>query len=163
MEREDEILEIALFGAGCFWGVEETFRQTPGVISTEVGYSGGHLENPTYKQVCTGLTGHVEVVKVVFNPNIVAYDDLLKVFWENHDPTQLNRQGPDTGFQYRSVIFYTNENQKISAEKSKIARGASGKHRRPIVTAIEPAKPFYPAEDYHQKYLMKRGLASCHI
>jgi peptide-methionine (S)-S-oxide reductase len=155
--------EIALFGAGCFWGVEATFRQIPGVLSTRAGYAGGTVANPTYEQVCTDRTGHAEVVEVTFDPTRVTYDDLLRVFWENHDPTTLNRQGPDTGTQYRSAIFYTTPAQEIAARASRAARDASGKHRRPIVTAIEPAPPFYPAEEYHQRYLEKRGLSSCHI
>ena len=163
MENHEGQFEVAIFGAGCFWGVEEVFRTTDGVISTEVGFSGGHTESPTYKQVCMDTTGHAEVVRVVFDPAQVDYEALLNVFWENHDPTQLNRQGPDVGAQYRSVIFYTVDGQKVVAEKSKMARNASGKHRRPIVTSIEPAKPFFAAEDYHQQYLLKRGLSSCHL
>jgi peptide-methionine (S)-S-oxide reductase len=155
--------ETALFGAGCFWGVEAAFRQIPGVISTRAGYTGGTVPNPTYKQVCSDRTGHAETVEVVYDPTRVSYDDLLKVFWENHDPTTLNRQGPDVGSQYRSVIFYTSPAQQAAATASRDALQASGRHRRPIVTAIEPARPFYPAEDYHQQYLEKRGLASCHI
>jgi peptide-methionine (S)-S-oxide reductase len=155
--------EAALFGAGCFWGVEATFRQVPGVLGTRVGYAGGSTKDPTYEQVCTDRTGHAEVVEVTYDPKRVTYDELLRVFWENHDPTTLNRQGPDVGTQYRSVIFYTTPAQERTAIASRAARDASGAHRRPIVTVIEPAPPFFEAEDYHQRYLEKRGLASCHI
>lgn len=156
-------METATFGAGCFWGVEAAFRQIPGVKSTAVGYMGGVTENPTYEQVCTDRTGHAEIVQVEFDPSAVAYDDLLNVFWENHDPTQLNRQGPDHGSQYRTVIFYHSPEQKAAAEASKIALEASGRFRKPIVTEIVPAATFNRAEEYHQQYLEKRGLASCHI
>lgn len=155
--------EVALFGAGCFWGVEATFRQLRGVLGTRVGYAGGTTARPTYEQVCTNRTGHAEVVEVTFDPARVTYDALLQVFWENHDPTTLNRQGPDVGTQYRSVIFYTTPAQQTAAAASRAAREASGQYRRPIVTAIEAAPPFYEAEEYHQQYLEKRGLASCHI
>lgn len=155
--------KLATFGAGCFWGVEETFRQVPGVINTSVGYSGGNKENPTYEDVCSDQTGHVEVVQIEYNPDQVAYEQLLNIFWENHNPTEVNRQGPDIGTQYRSVIFYHNDEQKNIAEKSKAALDASGKWSRPIATSIEPAKNFYKAEEYHQRYLEKRGLGSCHI
>jgi peptide-methionine (S)-S-oxide reductase len=155
--------EKATFGAGCFWGVEATFRQIPGVKATAVGYMGGTLRNPTYQDVCTDRTGHAEVVQVEFEPGEVSYDELLKVFWENHDPTQLNRQGPDVGTQYRSVIFYHSPEQKASAEISKEERQRSGAYTRPIVTQIVPATEFWRAEEYHQQYLEKRGLASCHI
>ena len=153
----------ATFGAGCFWGVEAAYRQIPGVTSTAVGYLGGTLENPTYHDVCTGRTGHAEVVQVEYDPSRLTYDDLLTVFWENHDPTTLNRQGPDVGTQYRSAIFYHDEEQKEAAIKSKEERDRSGRYRRPIVTEITPATEFYMAEDYHQQYLEKRGLSSCHI
>jgi peptide-methionine (S)-S-oxide reductase len=155
--------EKATFGAGCFWGVEAAYRQIPGVLTTTVGYLGGTLENPTYYDVCTGRTGHAEVVQVEYDPSRVTYDDLLTVFWENHDPTTLNRQGPDVGTQYRSAIFYHNDEQKAAAEASKEERDRSGRYRRPIVTEITPATAFYKAEDYHQQYLEKRGLSSCHI
>jgi peptide-methionine (S)-S-oxide reductase len=155
--------ETALFGAGCFWGVEATFRQLPGVLSTRAGYSGGTVANPTYEQVCSDRTGHAETVEVIYDPARVTYEQLLRIFWDNHDPTTLNRQGPDFGSQYRSVIFYTSPAQRDLAVASLAARQASGQYRRPIVTAIEPARTFYPAEDYHQQYLEKRGLASCHI
>ena len=153
----------ATFGAGCFWGVEAAYRQIPGVLSTAVGYLGGTLENPTYDDVCTGRTGHAEVVQVEYDPSRLTYDDLLTVFWENHDPTTLNRQGPDVGTQYRSAIFYHDDEQKEAAIKSKEERDRSGRYRRPIVTEITPATEFYMAEDYHQQYLEKRGLSSCHI
>jgi peptide-methionine (S)-S-oxide reductase len=153
----------ATFGAGCFWGVEAAFRQVPGVTATRVGYTGGKTENPSYWDVCSHTTGHAEVVEVEYDPARVSYDALLKVFWENHDPTQLNRQGPDVGDQYRSVIFFHDAEQEAAARASKEERDRSGKHRRPIVTQIEPAPMFYQAEDYHQQYLEKRGLASCHI
>jgi peptide-methionine (S)-S-oxide reductase len=156
-------MELATFGAGCFWGVEVTFRQVPGVKDALVGYLGGTLANPTYRDVCTGRTGHAEVVQVQYDPSEVAYDKLLDVFWANHDPTTLNRQGPDVGTQYRSAIFYHSPEQKDAAEKSKARLEASGTLRRPVVTEITAASTFYPAEDYHQRYLEKRGLASCHI
>ncbi len=155
--------ELATFGAGCFWGVEVTFRNTPGVRDALVGYLGGTLANPTYKDVCTGRTGHAEVVQVEYDPAEVSYDKLLDVFWENHNPTTLNRQGPDVGTQYRSAIFYHTPPQKRAAEKSKAQLEASGRFRRPVVTEITEATTFYPAEDYHQRYLEKRGLASCHV
>ncbi len=155
--------EKATFGAGCFWGVEAAFRQIPGVLSTTVGYLGGALDNPTYHDVCTGRTGHAEVVQVDYDPARVTYDDLLTVFWENHDPTTLNRQGPDVGTQYRSAIFFHDDQQQAAAEASKSEREGAGRYRRPIVTEITQATAFYEAEDYHQQYLEKRGLSSCHI
>ncbi|HKD02249.1 MAG TPA: peptide-methionine (S)-S-oxide reductase MsrA [Terriglobales bacterium] len=153
----------AIFAAGCFWGVEATFRQVPGVVSTRVGYIGGHTANPTYKEVCTDGTGHAEAVEIEYDPARVSYDQLLDIFWENHDPTQLNRQGPDWGTQYRSAIFFTSPEQEQAAKTSKQKREKSGAYRKPIVTQIVPQAPFYAAEDYHQQYLEKRGLASCHI
>ena len=153
----------AIFAAGCFWGVEHTFRQVPGVVSTRVGYTGGHTADPTYKQVCSDGTGHAEAVEVEYDPARVSYDQLLDIFWENHDPTQLNRQGPDWGTQYRSAIFFTSPEQEQAAKASKQKRENSGAYRKPIVTQIVPETPFYAAEDYHQQYLEKRGLASCHI
>lgn len=157
------VTEQATFGAGCFWGVEETFRQTPGVTDTAVGYEGGTLENPTYRDVCTGRTGHAEVVQVIFDPALVSYDTLLDIFWANHDPTTLNRQGPDHGTQYRSAIFYHSPEQQMTAEASKEKWSASGRFRRPIVTEVIPSQSFYRAEEYHQQYLAKRGMASCHV
>lgn len=155
--------EKATFAAGCFWGVEETFRTTPGVTGTRVGYSGGTLEHPTYEQVCYANTGHAEAVEVTFDPSLVSYDHLLDIFWSNHNPTTRNRQGPDVGSQYRSVIFFHSPEQKKRAEASRKALEETGKWKAPIVTEIIPAAPFYPAEDYHQQYLMKRGEASCHF
>jgi len=157
------VTELATFGAGCFWGVEVTFRNTPGVRDVLVGYLGGTLANPTYRDVCTGRTGHAEVVQLKYDPAEVSYDKLLDVFWENHNPTTLNRQGPDVGTQYRSAIFYHTPEQKRAAEESKASLEASGRFRRPVVTEITEASTFYPAEDYHQRYLEKRGLASCHV
>ncbi len=156
-------MEKATFGAGCFWGVEAAFRQIPGVVSTAVGYMGGTLHNPSYKDVCTDRTGHAEVVEVQFDPSEAAYAQLLQVFWENHDATQLNRQGPDVGTQYRSVIFFHTPEQEAAARASKDERQGSGIYKRPIVTEIVPAAEFWRAEEYHQQYLEKRGLASCHI
>jgi peptide-methionine (S)-S-oxide reductase len=153
----------AIFAAGCFWGVEATFRQIPGVISTRVGYTGGDFANPTYKDVCTDRTGHAEAVEVEFDPAKVSYDKLLDVFWENHDPTQLNRQGPDWGTQYRSAIFYTTPEQQAAAQASKQQLEKSHRFSKPIVTQIVPATTFFEAEEYHQQYLEKKGLASCHI
>ena len=153
----------ATFAAGCFWGVEATFRQIPGVSATRVGYTGGDYKNPTYKDVCNDRTGHAEAVEVEYDPAKVSYKDLLNVFWENHDPTQFNRQGPDFGTQYRSVIFYHSPEQEQAAQASKQALEESHHFSRPIVTQIVPAVTFYEAEDYHQQYLEKRGLASCHI
>lgn len=155
--------ETATFGAGCFWGVEATFRRTPGVISTLSGYIGGTLQNPTYEEVCTDTTGHAEAVQIEFDPSKISYEDLLNIFWTNHDPTTLNRQGPDVGTQYRSAIFYHSDEQKSLAEASKEAMNNSGKFKNPIVTELTPVSTFYPAEEYHQRYLEKRGLSSCHV
>jgi peptide-methionine (S)-S-oxide reductase len=156
-------MEKATFAAGCFWGVEATFRQLPGVTSTRVGYTGGQMENPTYKAVCTDGTGHAEAVEVEFDPGKLGYNELLKVFWENHDPTQVNRQGPDWGTQYRSAIFFHSPEQQKQALASKEALEKAHRYTKPIATQIVPAVTFYPAEDYHQQYLEKRGLASCHV
>ncbi|MBA3357336.1 MAG: peptide-methionine (S)-S-oxide reductase MsrA [Pyrinomonadaceae bacterium] len=153
----------ATFGAGCFWGVEAAFRQTEGVTSTQAGYLGGNFENPSYTDVCTGRTGHAEVVEVEFDPSIVTYEELLKVFWENHDPTQHNRQGPDVGAQYRSAIFFHSPEQEAAARASKQTLERDGKYKRPIATEVTPTSKFYRAEEYHQQYLEKRGLAQCHI
>lgn len=155
--------ERATFGAGCFWGVEEAFRKVEGVISTSAGYMGGTMGNPSYEDVCTGTSGHAEVVEVQYNASLVSYEDLLRVFWDNHDPTQTDRQGADIGTQYRSEIFYHNETQQSKAINSFESEQRSGKYSRPIVTAITPASTFYKAEDDHQQYLEKRGLASCSI
>ena len=154
--------ETAIFGAGCFWGVEEAFRRIEGVVDATVGYAGGHTENPTYREVCSGSTGHAEVVQVTFDPARVSYRDLLDAFWSLHDPTQVNRQGPDVGSQYRSLILVNSPGQEAAARESKAALEASRRFPRPIATAIEPAGPFWPAEEYHQRYLEKRGIWSCH-
>lgn len=156
-------MAIATFGAGCFWGVEEVFRTTKGVIETSVGYMGGHNDKPTYEEVCRGQTNHAEVVQVSYAPEEVEYGTLVDIFFENHNPTQLNRQGPDIGTQYRSVIFYEDESQKAVAAKKKAALAASGRFRNEVITAIDPATSYWPAEEYHQKYLQKRGMTSCHI
>ncbi len=153
----------ATFGAGCFWGVEEEFRKVKGVRDTAVGYAGGSLENPTYKDVCTDRTGHAEVVEVDYDPAEASYETLLDVFWNGHDPTQLNRQGPDVGTQYRSVIFFHSPEQDAAALASKARLNESGRFRRPIATVIEPAPTFWRGEEYHQRYLEKRGLGSCHV
>jgi peptide-methionine (S)-S-oxide reductase len=154
--------EKATFAAGCFWGVEELFRTTPGVLSTSVGYTGGDMANPSYEAVCTDATGHAEAVQMEFDPSKVSYEKLLELFFENHNPTTVNRQGPDFGSQYRSAVFYHSPAQKASAEKAKADLDASGKWKSPIVTQVVPATTFYPAEEYHQKYLMKRGQNVCH-
>ena len=155
--------EIATFGAGCFWGIEAAFRRVPGVLDATVGYSGGRTENPSYQDVCTDTTGHAEVVRVTFDPEKLSYDQLLNVFWTIHDPTQVNRQGPDYGKQYRTAIFFHSPEQEAAAKKSMQALEASGKLRRPVATEITSAGTFWPAEEYHQRYLEKRGAASCHI
>jgi peptide-methionine (S)-S-oxide reductase len=155
--------ETATFGAGCFWGIEANFRRVPGVLDAVSGYSGGHMENPSYKDVCTDETGHAEVVQVTFDPAKVSYEKLLDTFWQMHDPTQVNRQGPDFGSQYRSAIFFHSPEQEAAAKKSKAALDAGGKFGRPIATEITAAGPFYRAEEYHQRYLEKRGATSCHI
>lgn len=156
-------MEKATFGAGCFWGVEAAFRQVKGVKATAVGYAGGATKNPTYEQVCTDRTGHAEVVQVELDTAKISYDDLLEVFWGNHDPTQLNRQGPDVGAQYRSVIFFHSPEQEAAARASKEKLAESGRYRRPIVTEIVPAPEFWRAEEYHQQYLEKRGLSHCRL
>lgn len=156
-------MEKAAFGAGCFWGVEAAFRQLKGVKSTAVGYMGGKTQNPTYKDVCSDETGHAEVVLVEFDPAVLPYEQLLETFWTCHNPTEVNRQGPDEGTQYRTVIFTYSPAQKEAAEKSKKALSESGKFKKPIATLIEDAPVFYMAEDYHQQYLEKKGLSSCHI
>jgi peptide-methionine (S)-S-oxide reductase len=153
----------AVFAAGCFWGVEEAFRQLKGVNSTTVGYTGGTMKDPSYKDVCTGATGHAEAVEVEFDPKQVSYDQLLRVFWQSHDPTTLNRQGPDFGTQYRSAIYFEDADQEAEARRSKAALEKSGVFKRPIVTEIKPTSEFYRAEDYHQQYFEKRGIKSCHI
>jgi peptide-methionine (S)-S-oxide reductase len=153
----------ATFAAGCFWGVEEAFREIPGVISTTVGYTGGSLKNPTYQDVCSGRTGHAEALEVEFDPARVSYLELLAVFWKSHDPTTLNRQGPDVGSQYRSAIFYHDAQQEKDARESKAILEKEKIFKRPIVTEITPASEFYRAEDYHQRYFERRGIRSCHI
>jgi peptide-methionine (S)-S-oxide reductase len=156
-------MATAIFAAGCFWGVEETFRTKEGVLSTTVGYTGGWLENPTYKDVCTDKTGHAEGVLIEYDPAIVSYEELLEIFWANHDPTQVNAQGPDIGTQYRTVVFYTTPTQKNIAQESKTRMAERKIYSKPIATEILPAVKFWPAEDYHQKYFEKRGGGSCHI
>jgi peptide-methionine (S)-S-oxide reductase len=153
----------ATFAAGCFWGVEAAFRQVQGVLETSVGYTGGHYDNPSYKDVCTGKTGHAEAVRVRFDPERVSYDELLDVFWNEHNPTTKNRQGWDVGTQYRSAIFYHDDEQKTLATESRDRLEASGKYRKPIVTEITQVSEFYPAEDYHQCYLERRGLSTSKI
>jgi len=156
-------MATATFAAGCFWGVEHTFRQVDGVTDTTVGYTGGHTENPTYREVCSGTTGHAEAVRVEYDPEVVSYDELLEVFWDSHNPTTRNRQGPDVGEQYRSVIFYHTPEQEQAARRSKKELDESGEYDRPIVTDIRPAQEFYRAEEYHQQYLEKQGRSSCGI
>lgn len=156
-------MDKATFAAGCFWGVEAAFREVKGVKLTTVGYIGGHLKNPTYEQVCTDTTGHAEALEVEFDPSEVSYQQLLDVFWENHDPTQRNRQGPDFGTQYRSGVFYHTPDQREAATASKERLEHSGKFKRGIVTEITPASEFFRAEEYHQQYLEKHGQARCHI
>jgi peptide-methionine (S)-S-oxide reductase len=151
----------ATFGAGCFWGVEAAFRRLDGVKATRVGYAGGRIDNPSYEQVCSHTTGHAEVVEVTYDPDRIPYEQLLAVFWAEHDPTQLNRQGPDIGDQYRTVIFVHDDEQRAAAEESR--RGVQGRLSKPVVTQIEDAPTFWPAEDYHQQFLEKRGMASCHV
>ncbi len=153
--------ETATFAAGCFWGIEAAFRRVPGVVETAVGYTGGRTANPTYEEVCTDRTGHAEVVQVDFDPEEVSYEDLVEKFFELHDPTQMNRQGPDVGTQYRSVIFFHSDGQREAAERVK--ERVAERFDQPVVTAIEPASEFWRAEEYHQQYLVKRGMATCRI
>ncbi len=150
-------MEKAIFAAGCFWGVEDQFMSVPGVIATRVGYTGGHLDNPTYRDVCGGETGHAEALEIVFDPALISYDKLLDIFWESHDPTQLNRQGPDFGTQYRSAIFYLSEQQRQQAADSLKHLEQSGHLRKAVVTEITAATKFWKAEEYHQKYHQKHG------
>ncbi|MDH7507612.1 MAG: peptide-methionine (S)-S-oxide reductase MsrA [Candidatus Thermoplasmatota archaeon] len=154
-------MEKATFGAGCFWGVEEAFRKIKGVKKTTVGYMGGSFKNPTYEDVCTDKTGHAEVVQIEYDPKEISYEKLLEIFWSIHNPTQLNRQGPDYGTQYRSIIFYHNEKQKKLAELSKNKIIESNKYSKPVFTEIKKASEFYIAEEYHQHYLQKKGLTGC--
>ena len=156
-------MEKATFAAGCFWGVEAEFRRLKGVTSAQVGYTGGSTDDPTYKQVCSDRTGHAEAVELEYDPAQISYDDLLKTFWAMHDPTTMNRQGPDIGSQYRSAIFYHTPQQEAAAKKSRDALAASGKFKRPIVTEIKPATKFWRAEEYHQRYFEKNGMAACHL
>lgn len=155
--------ELATFGAGCFWGVEQAFRQIAGVLDAACGYMGGHTQNPTYEQICGKGSGHAEVVQVEFDPDVVTYEKLLDAFWEMHDPTTLNRQGPDVGDQYRSAIFTHSDQQQVAAELSKEKADSSGQFGSPIVTQISPAPEFWRAEEYHQQYFAKRGGGSCHL
>jgi len=157
------VTEKAIFAAGCFWGIEAAFRQVNGVISTRVGYTGGTSVNPTYREVCGGRTGHAESVEVEYDPARVSYEELLTVFWENHNPTTMNRQGPDVGTQYRSAIFFRNPQQEAAARASKERLQQSGKYSRAIVTEITPASEFYVAEDYHQQYFEKHGMSHCNV
>ncbi len=156
-------MDKATFAAGCFWGIEARFREVEGVVETSVGYTAGKLDSPTYQDVCSGTTGHAEAVQVTFDPMRVRYEELLDIFWGIHDPTTPNRQGPDVGEQYRSAIFFHSPEQERAARESKARLDASGRFKRPIVTQIVPAAQFWPAEEYHQRYLEKRGLAVCHI
>lgn len=155
--------EKAAFAAGCFWGVEAAFRQVPGVVETQVGYTGGKTENPTYKEVCSGKTGHAEAIEITFEPAKVSYETLVSLFFKMHDPTQGNRQGPDIGTQYRSAIFYHTEEQKTVAETVKAELEKNGKYKKPVTTQIVPAAAFYRAEEYHQRYFEKNGGPACHI
>ncbi len=154
-------MKKATFAAGCFWGVEKIFLKLPGVISTQVGYAGGSVKNPDYEQVCSGSTGHAEALEVTYDPKIILYEELLAVFWEYHDPTTKNQQGPDIGSQYRSAIFYYDEEQKKLAEKSRELLDVSGVYKNKIVTEIVPAAPFFSAEEYHQRYLEKNPFGYC--
>jgi methionine-S-sulfoxide reductase len=155
--------EEAIFGAGCFWGVQYYFDQVPGVIETEVGYSGGHIDNPSYQQVLAHTTGHAEATRIVFDPQKVSYETLLKQFFRMHDPTQLNRQGPDIGDNYRSAVFYKDESQKQAAQKLIDELNSSGRYKKPVATTLEKFAKFWPAEDYHQKYSERTGRGVCHV
>ncbi|PIR06538.1 MAG: peptide-methionine (S)-S-oxide reductase [Candidatus Komeilibacteria bacterium CG11_big_fil_rev_8_21_14_0_20_36_20] len=163
MKEDNRKIETAIFAAGCFWGVEELFRATKGVLKTTVGYTGGHTKQPSYETVCSDQTGHAEAVKIDFDSQMIAYKKLLDIFWQNHNPTTYNRRGPDIGSQYRSAIFYSTDQQKQLAEKSKKLLEQSKKYTNKIITKILPAAKFYPAEEYHQKYLYKKGLKNCHL
>jgi len=160
--EKNKNLQTAMFAAGCFWGVEQTFREMPGVVSTEVGYTGGTVKNPTYEQVCTSRTGHAETVRLQYDPEKISYEKLLETFFANHNPTTVDRQGPDVGPQYRSAIFYENPEQEALAKAYKEKLDKSGKFQSPIVTQIVPAQDFFKAEEYHQQYLEKRGQKVCH-
>ena len=162
-EKADLNLQTAIFAAGCFWGVESLFKQTKGVMETTVGYTGGTTPDPLYRQVCTGITGHAEAVQVKFDPGVVSYEELLSLFWRMHDPTTQNRQGPDVGTQYRSAIFYYNEEQRKAAERSKEEFDSSGVYLNKATTQIVPASAFYAAEEYHQDYFEKQGGRACHV
>lgn len=163
-ETAPTVLETATLAGGCFWGMEEIIRSLPGVVDTRVGYTGGHAESPTYKQVCTGATGHAEAIEIQFDPRKLSFDQLLGYFFRMHDPTTLNRQHNDIGTQYRSAIFYHSDQQRQTAERVKSEVDTSGKWKRPIVTEIVPAGTFFPAEDYHQDYLQKNpGGYNCHV
>jgi len=158
-----EQTQTAIFAAGCFWGVQYYFDQVPGVLKTTAGYIGGHVDNPSYEAVCTHTTGHAEAVKIIYDPNLISYKTLLEQFFRMHDPTQLNRQGPDIGDSYRSAIFYNNDAQKHDAQKMIDELNSSGQFKKPIVTTLEPARTFWLAEDYHQKYTEKTGRGMCHV
>ncbi|MDF2530051.1 MAG: msrA [Gammaproteobacteria bacterium] len=155
--------QLATFAAGCFWGIEAAFRKVHGVLETQVGYTGGHSDKPTYSQVCSGATGHAEAVRLEYDPEQIAYEDLLQVFWAIHDPTTFHRQGPDIGSQYRSVIFYHSPEQKQAALQSIQKLEQSGTYPNKIVTEITPASTFYPAEEYHQRYYEKQGIQGCRL
>ncbi len=163
VQAEEQAMEKAAFGAGCFWGVEKVFGDIPGVVSTQVGYTGGKLKNPSYEQVCSSDTGHAEAIEITYDPSKISYEDLLEAFWTHHDPTTKNRQGNDVGTQYRSVIFYYTPEQKAAAEKTKRLLDRAGIYRDNIVTEVEPMDTFYRAEEYHQKYLKKNPLGYCHL
>jgi len=159
----EQVIEMGTFAAGCFWGVEDIFMNTPGVLTTSVGYTGGHLDNPDYQSVCTGATGHAEAVQLTFDPAKISYPQLLDIFFRLHDPTTQNRQGPDIGTQYRSAIFYHSDKQKQQAEAAIEKLNAGGRFKNPVVTQVSPAGTYYPAEDYHQQYFQKKGFSGCHV